>query len=91
MTVVRMDKIEVADGEHTKTVWRQWYSGKMAIYNIGEEMDFDNLEVRLYVQVMNQNLGVGPLHANSRNVLTWKPAEDRWLRMEPNMYQALPY
>ncbi len=89
-TVVRTDIVEVSDGTHTKRIYRQWYSPKMAVYPIGEEMDLDSLEVTFYIAVLNDRLSPGPLYANSRNVLIWKPMEDKWLRFEPRAYEALP-
>ena len=85
-TTVRVDKIEVTDDTTTKTVSRQWYSPSLGVYQIGQTFDPDKLEVRVYLQVMNQNLSVGPLYASSRNVITWKPMQDKWARMDPRPY-----
>lgn len=88
-TVVRCDMVEVTDGQTTKTIRQQWYSPAMMAYQIGEEMDLENLEVRFYVRVLNERLSPGPLYANSQNVIIWRPTEDNWLRFEPSAYDAL--
>ena len=98
-TVVRCDIVEVgvtdADG-YTNTIMesrRRFYSPKMAIYHVGEEMnqtELENLEVTFYITVLNQNLKPGPLYANSKNVLIWKPMKDKGLRFEPRLYNPLP-
>jgi len=88
-TVVRCDMVEVTDGQTTKTIRRQWYSPALMAYQIGEEMNLEDLEIRFYVQVLNERLSPGPLYANSRNVIVWRPAEDNWLRFEPNAYDPL--
>ena len=88
-TVVRCDMVEVTDGHTTKTMRRQWYSPGLMGYYIGEEMDLENLEIRFYVRVLNEHLDPGPLYANSKNVITWRPMEDNWLRFEPSNYDAL--
>ncbi len=88
-TVVRCDIVQVTDGTNTATIRRQWYSPRMAVYPIGREMDLSKLQVIFYIQVLNQDLSPGPLYANSRNVLIWKPSEDNWLRFEPRMYDPL--
>jgi len=88
-TVVRTDILEVSDGLTTKRVRRQWYSPQTAVYNIGEKMALDQLEVRFYVAVLNDRLSPGPLYASSKNVLTWRPMEDDWLRFEPNNYDPI--
>jgi hypothetical protein len=98
-TVVRCDIVEVrvtdADG-YTNTIMesrRRFYSPKMAIYHVGEEMtqtELENLEVTFYITVLNQNLSPGPLYANSKNVLIWKPMKDKELRFEPRLYNPLP-
>ncbi len=85
-TVVRIDRVEVTDGVKTKTVNRQWYSPSMGVYQIGESFNPDNLEVRICLKVMNQNLSVGPLYASSENVITWKPLLNKWARMDPRPY-----
>ncbi len=83
---MRVDKVEVTDGTTTKTVSQQWFSPSMAVYQIGKHFDQDKLEVRIYLKVMNQNLSVGPLYASSENVITWKPLENKWARMDPRPY-----
>ena len=88
-TVIRCDIVQVTDGTNTATIRRQWYSPRMAIYPVGREMDLSKLQVIFYVQVLNQDLSPGPLYANSRNVLIWKPMERNWLRFEPRMYDPL--
>jgi hypothetical protein len=85
-TTVRVDKVEVTDGATTKTVSQQWFSPSLAAYQIGGHFDQDKLEVRIYLKVMNQNLSVGPLYANSENVITWKPMQNKWARMDPRPY-----
>ena len=88
-TVVRCDMVEVTDGQTTKTVRRQWYSPAMMAYQIGEEMNLEDLEVRFYERVLNERLSPGPLYANSQNVIIWRPTESNWLRFEPSAYDAL--
>lgn len=89
-TVVRVDRVEVTDGTKTIPVHRQWYSPQMCVYTIDDTFDLDALEVRLYVQVLNDRLGVGPLFACSRNVITWKPNSDHYLNMVPTDYSVTP-
>jgi len=88
-TVVRCDMVEITDGQTTKTIRQQWYSPAMMAYYFGEEMNLDSLEVRFYVQVLNERLSPGPLYANSRNVIIWRPTEDNWLRFQPSAYDPL--
>ncbi len=92
-TVVRTDMLQVTDGSQTHTVRRQWYSPSMMVYRIGEEMDIENLEVKFFVRVLNERLKPGPLYANSRNLIHWKPAEgdgeDAWVRFHPEAYDEL--
>ena len=92
-TVARTDMIEVTDGTRTKTVRRQWYSPSMMVYRIGEEFDLSKLEVRVYVAVLNDRLSRGPLYANSRNLIQWKPMEgdgdDAWVNFHPEAYDEL--
>jgi hypothetical protein len=65
----------------------------MMVYRIGEEMDIENLEVKLFVRVLNERLNPGPLYANSRNLIHWKPSEgageDAWVRFHPEAYDEL--
>ncbi len=88
-TFVRTDIMEISDGLTTKRVRRQWYSPQTAVYNLGEKMALDQLEIRFYVAVLNDRLGPGPLYASSQNVIKWRPMEDKWLRFEPSAYDAL--
>jgi len=92
-TVVRTDMIVVTDGTNTKTIRRQWYSPSMMVYRIGEEFDLSKLEVRVYVAVLNDRLSPGPLYANSRNLIQWKPMEgdgdNAWVNFHPEAYDAL--
>ncbi len=85
-TTVRIDKVEVTDGATTKTVRRQWYSPSMAVYTIDGSFDPDTLEVKIYLKVMDENLSVGPLYASAKNVITWKPMQNKWARMDPRDY-----
>jgi len=45
------------------------------------------------VRVLNERLGPGPLYANSRNLIRWKPMEgddeDAWVEFKPQYYDAL--
>jgi len=89
-TVVRVDKVVVSDGSHTLTFNRRWYSPKEGYYRINQTLDLSKLEVKVYLQVLNENRSPGPLYANSKNLLTWRPGEERWLRFEPYKYQVVP-
>ncbi|MBI5834065.1 MAG: carboxypeptidase regulatory-like domain-containing protein [Armatimonadetes bacterium] len=86
-TTVRVDRVEISDGTMSHTYRSQWYSPRSAYYRLGDAVDWQNLEVTVYLQVMNENLSVGPLYANSRNRLVWKPAQGKWLRFEPFPYE----
>ncbi len=90
LTTVRVDKVELTDGTNRKEVMHQWFSPQMAVYDVSGHFDLDNLQVIIYLKVMDQNLSVGPLYANSQNAITWKPGQDKWLRMDPRPYQVLP-
>ncbi len=89
-TIVRVDRIEVTDGNKTKTLNRQWYSDQECAYWIGDTFDMDNLEIICYMQVLNQDLSPGPLYANSKNRLIWKPYKTHWLRFEAFPYPFIP-
>ena len=87
-TTVRVDRVEIADANGSTSYRRQWYSPNSAWYQLSRDVDWASLEVRVYLQVMNEHLSVGPLYANSRNRLVWKPAVNRWLRFEPFAYEV---
>lgn len=90
-TVVRCDMVEITDGQTSQIIRQQWYSPAMMVYSFSEEMNLDTLEIRFYVQVMNERLDVGPLYNMSRNVIIWRPTEPNWLRFEPRQYDALGF
>lgn len=79
-TIVRVDSVRLYDGE-TDTVifdshdsWRQDYSfnGPMG-YAIGEHTDnIQKTTIRIYLKVMNENFGIGPLYLMDKFRMEWR-------------------
>ncbi len=88
-TIVRVDRVVVADENTEKVITRQWRSPKMCIYDINQGFDMDTVEVKVYLSVFNQHGAVGPLAGSSQNVITWRP-KDNWTQMVAEPYQVTP-
>jgi len=88
-TKVRVDFIELHDGANPDQVIRaEWYSPGFAVFNVGRHFDLATLEVRLKVAVLNDRLDTGVLGNTSRNLITWKPDQDNWLRIAGYAYEV---
>jgi hypothetical protein len=88
-TRVRMDKVELSDGQNgDKVVWKQWWSPKAGIYPINAPFTIDDLLVRIYVKVHNQDQV--PIWGCAKNIITWKPSTGELMMVSDPAYPETP-
>ncbi len=88
-TVVRVDEIELADGQgHSRLIRAEWYSPGFVAFHVGEEFELSSLTVKLRVAALNSRLQSGILGMSSRNQITWKPDQGNWIRAEGYQYET---
>jgi len=89
-TRVRMDRVELSDGTNDdKVVWRQWWSPKAGIYPINAPFNVDDLVVKIYVKVHNQDRV--PIWGCAKNIITWKPHTGELMMVSDPAYPETPY
>ena len=89
-TRVRMDRVELSDGQNDdKVVWKQWWSPKAGIYPINAPFNIDDLVVRIYVKVHNQDRV--PIWGCAKNIITWQPKTGDLMMVADPAYAETPY
>lgn len=87
-TVVRVDDIIISDASgRTKTIEPEWRSPGFCVYRLDAPFDLNTVEVKLQVAVLNDRLQSGVLGTASKNLIHWKPLQNRWLRISGFNYQ----
>ena len=89
-TRVRMDRVELSDGQNgEKVVWKQWWSPKAGIYPINAPFNIDDLVVKIYVKVHNQDRV--PIWGCAKNIITWQPKTGDLMMVADPAYAETPY
>jgi len=76
-TVVMAKELVISDGTKTRRFGQLWCSPRIAVYRVNEQFDMSNLEIKLYVWLLDSELSSGMLGDNSKNVIDWRPWKKR--------------